>query len=216
MGFISRFSALLILILISPIILIISFLLLLFQGRPIFFKQSRVGYKLQLFKIYKFRTMKENSGDLVTAYNDDRVTKFGKILRKNKIDELPQLFNIIRGEMRFIGPRPEVEKYFSKKDFQFLKKIKPGLSDYSSIVLRNETDILKKIGGKNPYNDLLPIKLKLADFYSNKKNFLLDLKLVIITIISIIAPSFCSKTLIIPELSNKIPEVKFFFQRYLL
>jgi len=89
------------------------------------------------------------------------------------------------------------------------------LSDFSSIIFRNETEILKKIGGENPYADLLPIKLRLANYYSQNKNFILDLKLVIVTIISIIAPSFSSKFLIIPYLSNEIPELRIFFERYL-
>ena len=212
----SRLIAFLILILISPILIIISIFLLLFQGAPVLFKQERVGYNYQCFKIYKFRTMKNNSGDLITGFNDERITFIGKFIRKTKIDELPQLFNIIKGEMRFIGPRPEVTKFFSESNFKFLKIIKPGISDYASIIFRNESNILKKIGGKNPYAELLPIKLKLADHYSKNKNFFLDLKLVMITIISIIFPKYSSKRLIIPSLRERIPELGGFFEKYLL
>ena len=103
--------------------------------------------------------MVNNSGDFITKSNDNRVTFLGRLLRKTKIDEIPQLLNIIRGEMRFIGPRPEVEEYFKKQKFQFLKNIKPGISDYSSIIFRNEAEILNNIGGNDPYRKLLPIKL---------------------------------------------------------
>ena len=94
--------------------------------------------------------------------------------------------------MRFIGPRPEVKQYFSKKNFKFLNNVKPGISDFASIILRNESLILEKIGGENPYEQLLPIKLELADYYSKNKSFWLDLKLVVITTISIF-PQICFK-----------------------
>ena len=121
MEFSSRLIALLILVILSPIIFFISLLSLLLQGSQIFYIQERIGYKYEHFKIYKFRTMVENSGDLITKYNDSRVTMFGRILRKTKIDEIPQLLNILKGEMRFIGPRPEVPEFFEKNNFQKLK-----------------------------------------------------------------------------------------------
>ena len=99
-------------------------MLLISQGRPIFFKHKRVGYDFKQFELYKFRTMIINRGSVITNFEDKRITKVGKIIRKLKIDELPQLFNIIKGEMRFIGPRPEVPEYINQKDFNFLKIIK--------------------------------------------------------------------------------------------
>ena len=97
------------------------------------------------------------------------VTRFGLFLRKTKLDEIPQLINIIKGEMRFIGPRPEVPKFTEKADFSFLFKIKPGISDYSSIVFRNESKILASLD-KN-YEHILNIKVQLAHFYSIRKIF---------------------------------------------
>ena len=169
MELLSRLIAFSILILLSPIIFFISLISLLFQGSPILYKQERVGYKYKSFNIYKFRTMVENSGDLITKSNDNRVTIIGGILRKTKIDEIPQLINIIRGEMRFVGPRPEVPEFVERNNFKFLKKIKPGISDFASIIFRDETKLLQRIGGDNPYAKLLPIKLQLADYYSRKK-----------------------------------------------
>jgi len=217
MELLSRFIAFSILILLLPILLIISLLSLLFQGLPILYKQERVGYKYEHFKIYKFRTMVNNFGDLITKYNDYRITFLGRILRKTKLDELPQLINIIKGEMRFIGPRPEVPDYFSIDKFQFLGKIKPGMSDYASIIFRDEAKILERIGGNNPYLQLLTIKLELAEYYSRKKSFLLDLKLVIITLIAIIFPDFSSRVLIIPNLLSKhLPKTNKFLEKFFL
>ena len=85
-----------------------------FSRISIIFKQERVGYNYKIFERYKFRTMSENDGDLITFRHDKRITKIGKILRMTKIDEIPQLLNILKGDMRFIGPRPEVPNYFEK------------------------------------------------------------------------------------------------------
>ena len=215
MDFLSRFIALIILILLSPLFTTIIILCMVFQGFPIFFKQERVGYNFKIFNIYKFRSMVHNSGKIITDPNDLRITKFGKFLRKTKIDEIPQLFNILKGDMRFIGPRPEVLSYFDKSSFQFLINVKPGISDYSSILFRDEEKILERIGGDNPYLQLLPLKLELAEYYSSKKNIFLDFKLVIITIISIFFPKYSSKTLIAPILVIDLPETEEFLKKYI-
>ena len=214
-GLISRFIALIILIILFPLIFLISLILLIFQGRPIIFQQSRVGYDFNTFKIFKFRTMDKNNGPLITGKNDERITYLGRFLRKSKIDELPQLFNILKGDMRFIGPRPEIHKYFNDKQFQFLKNIKPGISDYSSIVLRDEDKILNYIGGEDAYEKLLPIKIKLANYYSKKKSFSLDLKLVAGTIITLFLPNYYSKTFLIPHLIKNIDDIEDFFDKYI-
>ena len=159
--------------------------------------------------------MVHNSGVIITEPNDLRITKFGRFLRKTKIDEIPQLFNILKGDMRFIGPRPEVLNYFDKSSFQFLENVKPGMSDYSSILFRDEEKILERIGGNKPYLKLLPLKLELAEYYSSKKNIFLDFKLVIITIISIFFPKYSSKTLIAPSLVIDLPETEDFLKKYI-
>tara|TARA_Y100000591_G_C21768223_1_gene664064 strand:- start:534 stop:1151 length:618 start_codon:yes stop_codon:yes gene_type:complete len=201
---------------ISPMLLSVSLLVLIFDGWPILYKQDRVGFRFKIFKIYKFRTMVKNSGNLLTKQHDRRVTALGKVLRKTKIDELPQLFNILKGDMRFIGPRPEVLEFFNQNNFQFLKNIKPGISDYSSILLRDEGKVLTCIGGDNPYSILLPFKLKLANYYSKKKSFLVDLKLVLITILSILFPYYSSRNLIAPAIIRDLPEAQNFLNKYLL
>jgi len=216
MEIISRLIALIILFTLLPLILLIALLSLIFQGLPIIYKQKRIGYNYSEFNIYKFRTMMINDGGMVTEYNDARVTFFGLILRKTKMDEIPQLINIIKGDMRFIGPRPEVPEYFNKHSFWFLQNIKPGISDYASILLRDENKILKKIGGDHPYIDLLPIKLELAEYYSKNKSFLLDLKLVIITFIAIVLPKLSSKILINSILNKKLPKTNKLLSKLLL
>jgi lipopolysaccharide/colanic/teichoic acid biosynthesis glycosyltransferase len=215
MGIFSRLAASMILIILLPIILIISLICFLFQGPPVFYRQSRIGYKFKRFKIYKFRTMVKNTGDLITTSNDNRITFIGNVLRKAKIDEIPQLLNIIKGEMRFIGPRPEVQEYIKKENFQFLNIIKPGLSDYSSIIFRDESKILKNIGGSHPYRKLLPIKLELAEYYSKKKCFILDLKLVLTTLLALIFPGISMRVFIFPNILKDLPNVKQFLDNHL-
>ncbi len=201
-SYISKFIAFSLLVILFPLILILSFFSVLFQGLPIFFIQERIGFKYKIFNIYKFRTMVENNGHLITNSNDKRVTKWGKFLRNFKLDEIPQLFNILLGDMRFVGPRPEVETHLEGKDFTFLNKIKPGITDFSSILLRNESEVLHKIGGVNSYDKLLYIKVKLGHIYCKKKSFCLDLKLVCITLISIISPRFANNIVMIFFVSN--------------
>ena len=216
MDIISRFMALLLLLILSPLLLLISLILFVFQGYPIIFYQKRVGYNFKIFNIYKFRSMKINSGSLLTKDDDNRITFIGKIIRFTKLDEIPQLVNILFGDMRFIGPRPEVIEFFDKKKFKFLKKIKPGISDYSSILFRNESQVLTKIGGKNPYEALIPYKLALANYYAKRKSFFLDFKLVILTIISIFFPKTVLTIFLGPELYKRIDGLKDFCIKYIL
>jgi lipopolysaccharide/colanic/teichoic acid biosynthesis glycosyltransferase len=158
------------------------------QGRPIFFKQERVGKDFRKFNIYKFRSLKTKRNNLFANSSDIKISKWGSFLRNTKIDEIPQLLNIVMGDMRFIGPRPEIPEYVVKEKFNFLKKLKPGLSGYSSIIFRNESEIMALIANENPYNDILKIKIALDEYYKNKKSFLEDLKLVIITLFSLVMP----------------------------
>tara|TARA_Y100001958_G_C21203039_1_gene529426 strand:- start:172 stop:648 length:477 start_codon:yes stop_codon:yes gene_type:complete len=123
----------------------------------------------------------KNYGEITIKY-DERVTKFGRFLRSTKIDEIPQLFNILKGDMRFVGPRPEVEKYFNPNDFYYLHSIKPGITDFSSILFRNESNFILN---ENSYDELLKLKNQLASIYLYKKSFTLDLYLVYLTIISL-------------------------------
>ncbi|MEP0212349.1 MAG: sugar transferase, partial [Cellulophaga sp.] len=138
------------------------------------------------------RTMLINSdkkGLLTVGDRDPRVTKIGYYLRKSKLDELPQLFNVLLGEMSLVGPRPEVRKYvdlYSKDDMQVLS-VRPGITDYASIHFRNENEILK--GATNPekkyIDEIMPIKLNLNKKYISEKGFIKDIKIIFSTIASI-------------------------------
>ena len=118
--------------------------------------------------------------------------------------------------MRFIGPRPEVPEYVKRGSFKFLKIIKPGISDYASIILRDENKILQKIGGENPYLKLLPLKIELAEFYPINKSFLLDLKLVLITLTSLFFPNLSVKIFILPTIRKELPSVNHFLEEEFL
>jgi len=174
-----------------PLYLIIVLVLACIQGLPVFFSQERVGIMNCRFKLYKFRTMIENPSKIVnsiTTSNDVRVTKIGGVLRKFKIDELPQLINIIKGDINFVGPRPEVTEFVGLLPhyFSFLETCKPGITDLSSIIFKNESELLDD---KNPYqyylNSILPVKSKLAQLFVKKNSFILRISIVCITIISI-------------------------------
>jgi len=208
----SRFVATCLLIILSPLFIVITFGSLVFQGNPIVFKQERIGFNFQPFVLYKFRSMVINNGDnKITESNDTRITLWGKLLRTLKLDELPQLWNILKGEMRFIGPRPEVQEYVSGYDFSFLKNIKPGLTDFSSILLRDETNILSNNGGIDNYPKLLMVKVELGHLYAKHKSFWLDIKLVFITLFSIIFPKMAilivKKNFIKKYKPNLIPDI---------
>jgi len=198
MDIFSRIIALILVLILLPLIFIIILLNFIFQGLPIFYFHERVGYKYKKFNIIKFRTMRINqiNSKYITSRNDLRITKWGKFIRFLKIDEIPQLWNIIKGDMRFVGPRPEVEEFVNNQDFSFLNSIKPGLTDFSSIILRNEEKVLDKLGGIEHYPELLSIKLKLCHLYEKSKGFVLDLKLVILTILSILFPETISYTVL--------------------
>jgi len=203
----NKFFAFLILISFFPLFLFISILLFISQGRPIIFSQRRVGKNYAIFSLYKFRTMKNNiNGPEITEKNDKRITTIGKALRKSKIDELPQIINILIGDLNFVGPRPEVEKFVNEYDFSFLKKIKPGLTDFSSILFSNEEILLSKLGGIKHYHKILPIKLDLINHYIDVRNIRVDCKIILLTIFGLIMPTL-AKTRLKKDIYKKNPDL---------
>ena len=155
-----KISAIIFLIILSPLLVITGILIIIFSGQPIFFNHKRCGFQYEEFDIIKFRTMHPNNGPQLTEYKDNRITNIGKILRKIKLDELPQLINIIRGDMRFIGPRPEAIEIVknNRENFAYLSKIKPGVTDIDSIIFKDESIIFKKLNINQYENEILPIK----------------------------------------------------------
>lgn len=181
------------LLILSPLLIIIYFLVALSSKGGAFYKQERVGLNGVKFKILKFRTMyvgSDKKGLLTVGGRDPRVTPVGYYLRKSKLDELPQLFNVFKGDMSLVGPRPEVQKYvnyYSEEDREVLT-VRPGVTDYASIVFRNENEILE--GASDPdamyINKVLPIKLKLNRKYITEKGLITDFKIIFSTLFSII------------------------------
>lgn len=178
------------LIITLPLILIISFLIKRDDPGPVFYRGKRVGKKGKEFKIFKFRTMVQNAdkiGGPSTAGDDPRLTKIGKFLRKYNLDELPQLINVLKGEMSIVGPRPEVPQEvetFEEETKRIILSVRPGMTDLATLENVHEEEILK--GSKDPhatYQKLIkPKKLKLAVEYVKRRSFLLDLKIILKTI----------------------------------
>ena len=181
--------------LISPILIVVSIILKFTGEGDIFYLQDRVGRNSEKFQLIKFATMLKNSPNLgagdITLTNDPRVLPFGKLLRKTKINELPQLFNIIIGDMSLIGPRPLTPKIFSKYDdvTQFsIAKIKPGLSGIGSIIFRNEEQLLQNNTNAELIYDqeIVPFKAELERWYVDNQSLKLYLLLIILTVYAVI------------------------------
>ena len=128
----------------------------------------------------------------ITSSNDSRTTKWGRILRKYKLDEIPQLVNIMKGEMSFVGPRPEIPDYISDEN-NYLNHIKPGLTGLSSIIFINEEKILNQIGGIQSYGLLKEVKNKIDSHYYETKNPIMDILIVIITLLSFLSRTIAIK-----------------------
>jgi len=177
------------LVILSPIFIILAIWIKRDSVGPIFFRQARVGQYGIPFNIFKFRTMVVDStfkGPLITVSEDHRITKIGKVLRHYKLDELPQLINVFKGEMSLVGPRPEVPRYVEmfKKEYDAVLRVKPGITDYAAIEFRDEENILKSYPDpEDGYcRDILPKKIQLYKKYLKNRNFFVDLKIIILTI----------------------------------
>ena len=180
-------------LLLSPLLLIIGILIKLTSKGPFLYKQERVGYFNSNFEVLKFRTMKVNSnklGLLTVGGRDPRITKIGFYLRKYKLDELPQLFNVLSGKMCLVGPRPEVRKYVNlyTLEQQKILTIKPGITDWASIIYREENSILEKSNDPEAdyINVIIPDKIKYNLIFIEKYNSIEYLKIIFVTIWKII------------------------------
>jgi lipopolysaccharide/colanic/teichoic acid biosynthesis glycosyltransferase len=183
-----RFFAFLGLIIISPILLIVSILIKIkMPDGQVFFTQKRVGKNGKLFTIYKFRTMSvSHGGSSISVAGEARITKLGATLRKFKIDELPELWNILIGTMSFVGPRPDVPGYADKLEGEdrLILKLKPGLTGPASLKYKNEEELLAKVENPIEYNNtvIFPDKVKINLEYYKKHNIFLDIKYLFKTI----------------------------------
>ena len=182
------------LLLVSPFLLIIALLIKLGSNGPVFYMQTRVGLNSRDFKIFKFRTMRVNAdkaGLLTVGGRDPRVTPIGYFLRKYKLDELPQLLNVLNGSMSLVGPRPEVRKYVDLYSIEQLKVliVKPGITDYASIEYSEENDLLALSSDpeKTYIDDIMPAKLLLNHKYIDEISLLTDFKIILRTAVKIIS-----------------------------
>ena len=180
--------ALIFTVILAPVYLILALAVVIDTGLPVFYRAERGGYRNRPFRIFKFRSMVKNAdkiGGGTTALNDSRITKVGNVLRKTKLDEIPQLFNIIKGDMSFIGPRPELIRYTSQYEGEelLIHRVRPGITDYSSIEFINLDEI---VGGENAdemYEKyVLKRKNELRVKYAKTVSFTTDFKLLFITI----------------------------------
>jgi len=181
--------------LLSPLLILIARQIKSKDGGPAFYRGARVGLYGQPFRIFKFRTMvidAEKLGASSTSDDDERITQIGKFLRKHKLDELPQLINVLVGDMSLVGPRPEVKKFTDlyNEEEKVILTVQPGITDWASIWNSDEGAILS--GVKDPdkvYSELIrPTKLKLQIKYVKERSFWVDFKIIFLTVLAILKP----------------------------
>jgi lipopolysaccharide/colanic/teichoic acid biosynthesis glycosyltransferase len=183
------------LVLCLPLLLLVAVIVWLTSPGGILFKQKRVGRNGELFTLYKLRTMTpSNSGSQVTSSNDARITRVGKFLRRTKIDELPTLWNVLRGDMSWVGPRPEVPRYvdLQSAEWQLVLKAKPGITDPVTVQLRDEEKLLAQVDGdpeKYYINELQPLKLRGYLAYLTVRTWRSDFNLLWQTAAAVIFPT---------------------------
>jgi lipopolysaccharide/colanic/teichoic acid biosynthesis glycosyltransferase len=179
------------LIVLSPLLIVAAILVKLDSTGPVLFEQDRVGRNFRQFRLFKIRTMRaNNSGVPITWGADPRITRVGKLLRDLKIDELPQLWNVLRGDMSFVGPRPEVPLYTQlfQNDYAQLLALRPGITSAASLKYRDEAEILGRADDPMEYyvRVILPDKLRLEKEYVRHRSFRHDLALILSTLQSCI------------------------------
>jgi lipopolysaccharide/colanic/teichoic acid biosynthesis glycosyltransferase len=175
-----------------PFFLLIALIIKISSKGPVIFSQKRVGKNNRDFTIYKFRTMYvdvNDDGSLMVSNLNNRVTRIGHFLRRYKLDELPQLYNVLKNEMSIVGPRPELRKYvdlYSNFDREILL-IKPGITDYASILFRNENKLLALQSDPEQHyiETVVPVKIRLNKKYANNKTLKNYFIIIIITIVSV-------------------------------
>jgi len=179
-------------ILLSPLFLIITVIIKLTSPGPVFYKGKRVGKSGEIFFMHKFRSMIANAdkiGSDLTKYGDNRITGIGKFLRKTKIDELPNLIDVLKGDMSIVGPRPESPSYTQYYDERQKKslQVRPGVTGLAQLQNRREELKLKDQPDPDAYyiHELMPKKLEIDIYYVENRNFMLDLKIIIKTFLPI-------------------------------
>ncbi len=177
------------LLLLAPLFIIIAIWIKLSSKGPIFYIQKRMGKDFEEFHLYKFRSMvvgADRKGPGVTSSDDPRITKVGKFLRDTKLDELPQLFNVLKGDMSLVGPRPELKKFVDAKSREYRKvlSVRPGITDNAAIAFRNEEEIMSQYEDKEKayIEYILPQKIELYYKYIDSISFSNDIRLILKTL----------------------------------
>jgi lipopolysaccharide/colanic/teichoic acid biosynthesis glycosyltransferase len=178
------------LLVLSPVFVLIGLAIILDSGFPVFYFQERVGRGFGRFRISKFRSMETNhSGPKITVGGDNRVTRLGKILRATKMDELPQFWNVIAGDMSLVGPRPEIPEYVEmyRARYERILTVRPGITDLASVRFRDEERVLAEVA--NPIEryarEILPRKLDLAEEYVQRRSMMLDASILVRTVVAV-------------------------------
>lgn len=190
------FIAILALIIFSPVLLVIMIILLFTGEHKVFFLQHRIGYRKRSFQIWKFASMLKNSPNIgtgeITLRNDPRVTRFGKLLRLTKMNELPQIINVIRGDMAIVGPRPLMKisfEQYPESVQEVIYNCKPGMTGIGSIIFRDEEKIVSKAADpREMYKTIYAYKWTLELWYQQHASLVTDLKIIFLTAWSIISP----------------------------
>jgi lipopolysaccharide/colanic/teichoic acid biosynthesis glycosyltransferase len=171
------------LVVLSPLLFAIALAVLLTSSGPAIFRQTRVGKSFQPFTLLKFRTMRVADRDHEMDFTGSRITPVGSFLRRTKLDELPQLWNVFAGHMSFVGPRPELPMYVEqfRSDYQELLEARPGLADPASLEFRSEEELLRAQPEPESYylRDILPRKIQLSREYLHKRTFFSDVRLIV-------------------------------------
>jgi lipopolysaccharide/colanic/teichoic acid biosynthesis glycosyltransferase len=177
-----------------PLLIVIAIIIKFDSPGPVFFRQERVGWKGRPFRIFKFRSMvvgAVHTGAALTVLADKRITRIGMSLRRSKIDELPQLINVLAGEMSIVGPRPEVPefmKFYTPDQRTIIVSMRPGMTDYAAILFRDESSLLDQ--DSDPVDvyrhKIMPIKFALYERYSREIGVLNDLRIIVATILLLV------------------------------
>jgi len=189
-----------------PLLILAAVAIALNSPGPVIFRQDRVGRQGQIFVLYKLRTMRMvHNGPQVTATGDERVTWVGRILRRTKVDELPELWNVLKGDMALVGPRPEVPRYVDLEDhrWKLVLRSRPGITDPVTLRLRNEEALLADVKGSYEsfyINNLQPFKLQGYIDYLHNRSWWSDIKVLCSTLCVIVWPSVNTRTT-----ANKVP-----------
>lgn len=180
-------------VLLSPVFIVLAIWIKKESKGPVFYKQKRVGKNGKEFLLFKFRSMRIGSdklGLLTIGGSDPRITRAGNFIRKYKLDEFPQLINVLIGNMSIVGPRPEVAKYVNLYNEEQLKvlNVKPGITDWASIKFRNENELLAQAEKPEEFyiSEVMPAKLQMSLQYIKKNNLLVDLKIIWMTLKKVI------------------------------